>query len=309
MAQLERFLFETEFERAGAEVLDGSAARDPDTVPLYTDPDMAEARRDAYEQGRTTGLDEARAEISRAVADAVQALGVQIAELLGELEEKAEETRKEAANLAFQIARTLAGTLLDREPVLEIEAVIRECLGNLDARDSSERLVFRVGPALVDRVHTIGGTLAQEAGYVGAIAVVSEDTMSGADCSAEWSSGGVERSQSAAEATIEAAVRRYIEARVQVSEPLIAEAATVVAQSAPAAPTDLHADSKAVRVEDPEPTIGTAIEEQNEAIQEAVALDADSADAVVESPDADANEAAPSDATQNTEGPVSPSDQ
>ncbi len=154
MAQLEKFLFETEFERPGAKLLDKPDTHEPDTVLLYTEPDMTMARRDAYEQGHSTGLDEARKEIAAAVASAVQALGPHVTNLLREVDARIEDVRKEAAGLAFQIGRTLAGTLLDREPVLEIEAMIRECLGTLDVQDSSERLVLRVAPALADEIRT-----------------------------------------------------------------------------------------------------------------------------------------------------------
>ena len=51
MAQSQKFLFETEFERPGANLLEKQ--EDPDTVLLYTEPDMTAARREA----RVTTLD------------------------------------------------------------------------------------------------------------------------------------------------------------------------------------------------------------------------------------------------------------
>ena len=313
MAQPEKFLFETEFEHPGADVLNKPDTRDPDTVQLYTEPDMTAARRDAYEQGHAAGLDEARNEIAAAVSSAVQALGAQVTNLLGEVDTRIEDVRKEAAGLAFQIGRTLAGTLLDREPVLEIDAVIRECLGNLDTQDSSERLVLRVAPALADEVRSLASTLAEAAGFAGAIAVMDDESLDGANCSAEWSSGGAVRSQSAAEEMIGAAVRRYIESSGQASEPVIAQPATVETQDEQEPAADLHAVSKAVKIEAPAPQAGpvpqAGIKENDETVPAQVAGDAGVETSAESADDADASDDAAAPPPQNTEGPAGPSDQ
>ena len=313
MAQIEKFLFETEFERPGADLLDRRDKRDPDTVPLYTEPDMTAARREAHEQGHAAGLDEARNEIAATVSSAVQDLGGHVTNLLGEVDTKIEDVRKEAAGLAFQIGRTLAGTLLDREPVLEIEAMIRECLGNLDTQDSSERLVLRVAPALAGEIRSLAGTLAEAAGFAGAIAVMDDESLDGANCSAEWSNGGAVRNLSASEEMIGAAVRRYIESSGQVPEPVIAPPATVETQDEPAPPADLHAVSKAVKIEEPVPPQAPAPPAEAEKIDESAAPDAAGdagvAPSAASADGAGASEDAAAPTPQNTEGPARPSDQ
>lgn len=319
MAQLEKFLFETEFERPGADVLNKPDTRDPDTVLLYTEPDMTAARREASEQGHAAGLDEARNEIAAAVASALEALGTHVTNLLGKVDARIEDVRKEAAGLAFEIGRTLAGTLLDREPVLEIEAMIRECLGNLDTQNSSERLVLHVAPALADEIRSLAGTLAEAAGFAGAIAVRDDDSLDGANCSADWSNGGLVRNQSAAEELIGAAVRRYIESSGQVSEPVIAQPATPETQDERARAADLHAVSKAVKIEEPalpagsvppgEPVPPSKIEENDETVVPDVAGEAVIEAATATADGAGASDDAAAQLPQNTEGPAGPSDQ
>lgn len=319
MAQLEKFLFETEFERPGANILEKADARDPDTVLLYTEPDITAARREAQEQGHSAGLEEARNEIAAGVASAVQALGTHVTNLLGEMDSRIEEVRKEAADLAFQIGRTLAGTLLDREPVMAVEAMIRECLGNLDTQDSSERLVLRVPPALADEIRSLAGSLAESVGFAGVIAVMAEGSLDGANCSAEWSNGGAVRSQSAAEEMIGTAVRRYIESSVQVSEPEAGPPATAEPQDEQEPAADLHADSKAVKIEaaaapaEPlaptEPVAAAEIENNGEGAPPDAAGDA-SVDTSADSTDgADAIDDAAAPTPQHTDGPEGPSDQ
>lgn len=307
MAQLEKFLFETEFESSGANVLDKPDTRDPDTVPLYTEPDMTAARRDAYEQGRAAGLDEARKEIAAAVASAVQALGTHVTNLLGEVDERIEDVRKEAAGLAFEIGRTLAGRLLDREPIVEIKAMIRECLGNLDTQDSSERLVLRVAPALADEIRALAGTLAEAAGFAGAVAVMDDESLDGANCSAEWSSGGAVRDQNAAEEMIGASVGRYIESSGKVCEPVIARPATVETQDQQEPASDLHAVSKAVKIEAPVPPAG--IEKNDETVPPDVAGEARVEASAASADGADAGDDAAAPTPQITEGPARPSDE
>lgn len=307
MAQLEKFLFDTEFERPGTDTLDERNKRDPDKVLLYTEPDMTAARRDAHEQGHAAGLDEARNEIAAAVASAVEALGAEVTSVLREVDDKIEDVRKEAADLAYQIGRTLAGTLLDREPVLEIETMIRECLENLGTQDTSERLVLRVAPALADEIRPLANALAETAGFAGAIAVMEDASLDGADCSAEWSNGGAVRSQGETDKIIYAAVQRYVESSGKVPDLAAAQPAAGEAETEEAPEADLHAASKAVKIE--APAAPAEIEQTGEgAPPDAAAGDAEEPSAT-QADDAGASNDVAAAAPQNMEGPPGPSDQ
>ncbi len=298
MAQPEKFLFETEFERPGADLLDKQ--EDPDTILLYTEPDMTAARREAHEQGHATGLDEARGETSATVASALQLLDAQVEGLLGDVDARIEEVRKEAAGLAFAIGRTLAATLLDREPVLEIEAVIRECLITLDSQGSGERLVLRVAPEIADEVRSLAGQLVQEAGFAGAIAVMDDQSMNGANCSVGWSSGGAIRNQKAVEEMIGAAVRRYTESG-QVCPPVDPQPAVAEIQEETHPEVDIHASSKAVRIE--------AQDLPAETVPPIAAAELSAEPTFVTTADTGENDDTAAATPPNAEGPQGPSDQ
>ena len=298
MTQSEKFLFETEFERPGAALLEKQ--EDPDTVLLYTEPDITAARREAHEQGHAAGLDEARTETSATVASALQVLGAQVEGLLGDVDARIEEVRKDAAGLAFAIGRTLAATLLEREPVLEIEAVIRECLNTLDSQGSSERLVLRVAPEIADDVRSLAGQLVQEVGFAGAIAVMDDQSMNGANCSVGWSSGGAIRNQKAVEEMIGAAVRRYTESG-QVCVPVDPQPAIAEAQVETHPEVDLYASSKAVRIEAQDPPAET--------VPPIAAPELSAEPSVVTTADSGETDDPAAATPPNAEGPRGPSDQ
>ncbi len=252
MQQAEKFLFETEFEKPGTKRPPTKETHDPDTIPVFTEPDMSAARREAFEQGQAAGLDEARNEVSASAASALENLAGQVEALRSGLEAVAVDTRKQAAGIALLVGRSLARALVDREPTAEIEAMVAECFEHIDLQDTGERLIVRVPPALAEEIRTQIEALAERAGFSGVIAVVSDDEMMGGDCRAEWSSGGAERDQAAAEDKIEAAVRRYVNTERQVSEPISEEPAVDAIPDIQEAATHLYEDSKAVKLEQPE---------------------------------------------------------
>ena len=252
MQPAEKFLFDTEFEKTGKNLLPKKEAPDPDTVPAFTELDMTAARREAFEQGQAAGLDEARGETSASAASALENVAGQIEALHGKLEAVTVESRKQAAGLALLVGRSLARALIDREPAVEIEEIVAECFEHIDLQDTGERLVVRVSANLAEEIQTRIGALAEAAGFSGTIAVLGDDGITGADCRAEWSVGGVERDQAAAEEKIEAAVRRYVDAERQVDEPTAEEPDTDALHNVQEAAADLYEDSKAVKIEPPE---------------------------------------------------------
>lgn len=168
---------------------------------------VAAARREAYEaglaEGRRSVADE---EVSR-LADAAQRL-VETAAALSETAE-AERRRipQDAAELAIAAARKLAPALISRQPMAELEAILRDCLGEL--RDTPH-LAVRLADELVEPMRERLDALCRQTGFAGRIVVLGDPDMALGDGRIDWADGGVVRDRAAMERALDAALERYL---------------------------------------------------------------------------------------------------
>ncbi len=117
---------------------------------------------------------------------------------------------REAITLAVQIAKTLAGHLLDAEPSAAIAAMASQCL---DSLRKCPHIVFHVHPDSVATVEQHLKKLTYERGIEGRLIVLGDPDKRPGDCKIEWADGGFERSQSEITAKIEDAITRFLDKR------------------------------------------------------------------------------------------------
>jgi flagellar assembly protein FliH len=170
MAAPARFLFDLDFTRPEP----APAPVEPPRPQIDLDQHLAEmvaledrVRAEAYEEGRQDGFVagrlDAEARAAERLADEAAALANAARALLGHLDAERLAIERAAADLALASARRLAATLIDREPLAEIRALLAECLGplrkaphlvvRLDARDAEalEPEVKRIARETGDR--------------------------------------------------------------------------------------------------------------------------------------------------------------
>jgi flagellar assembly protein FliH len=165
------------------------------------DAELARAR----EEARKLGLTEAAAAAEARIADSASRIAAAATQLLSTLDRECEIMRRDAAALAIATARTLAGKLVDAQPLPEIEALIESCLGPLR---TVPHLVIRLRAADADALRQRLDPLAERAGFAGRLVVLGEDGIAAGDCRIEWADGGIVRDREKALAAIEAAVDR-----------------------------------------------------------------------------------------------------
>jgi flagellar assembly protein FliH len=165
------------------------------------DAELARAR----EEARKLGLTEAAAAAEARIADSASRIAATATQLLSTLDRECEIMRRDAAALAIATARTLAGKLVDAQPLPEIEALIESCLGPLR---TVPHLVIRLRAADADALRQRLEPLAERAGFAGRLVVLGEDGIAAGDCRIEWADGGIVRDREKALAAIEAAVDR-----------------------------------------------------------------------------------------------------
>lgn len=181
---------------------------------LVTETAMAEliaaARAEGLAAGRAEGERTAIANAARAQAAAAEALGARVAAMAANLDDARKQSIAEAVELSLSIARKLAGGLVAREPVGEIETLIAECLATLDG---VPHLVIRCEPQLADAVRDLATGRMSTSGFTGRLVVLGDPEIAIGDARIEWADGGVVRDIRKLSAEIDARIAQYFAAR------------------------------------------------------------------------------------------------
>lgn len=180
---------------------------------LVTETAMAalieEARREGREAGLAEGERTAVARAAKAEAAAAEALAVRVAAMAAGMDDARKQTTAEAVELALSIARKLAGGLIARQPTVEIEQLVTECMATLDG---VPHLVIRCEPALADAVRDIATGRMTTSGFTGRLVVLGDPDIAIGDARIEWADGGVVRDIRKLSAEIDARIADYFAA-------------------------------------------------------------------------------------------------
>lgn len=200
-----KFLFDDDF-----------AATKPSAAPVEPSVGLDQHRADlqradeaAFLRGVAEGRKQAEADEATRLASAMQRLGLQFSEAAQALEETTGRAEAGAVRLAVATASKLASALIERYPLVEVEALARSVLGQLRA---TPHVVVRVEDSLVDAVKGRLERIAKEAGFPGTVIVLGEPDMIAGDARVEWADGGTERDSAAIARAVDEAVRRFVSA-------------------------------------------------------------------------------------------------
>jgi flagellar assembly protein FliH len=210
MKQAVKFTFDTLFgDEPGRPAVKGSSA------PVFTEADIEAALKEGFAAGQTQGRRDAETEADRQLGDAMVQLSRSAAGLLAALDSHIVSTKREAAELALEVARKLAPALIATRPETEIEALLRDSLAHLNREP---HILLRVSASLVDRMKETVDRMAMERGLAGRIILLGEPAMTEGDCVVEWADGGVARNREEIEREIVEIVTRHIETMTAGSE-------------------------------------------------------------------------------------------
>ncbi len=112
--------------------------------------------------------------------------------------------------IGLAAARKLAASLTAREPVAEVEALLRECLG---WAGEAPHLVVRVHDEAAESLRDKVDALAAEKGFRGRVMVLPDPEVAPGDGRIDWADGGAVRQQGRIDEQIAAAVDRYLATR------------------------------------------------------------------------------------------------
>jgi len=181
---------------------------------LVTETAMAalieQARREGREAGLAEGERTAVARAASAEAAAAEALAMRVAAMAAGLDDARKQAIAESVELSLSIARKLAGSLIARQPTVEIEQLVAECMATLDG---VPHLVIRCEPALADAVRDIATSKMTTSGFTGRLVVLGDPDIAIGDARIEWADGGVVRDIRKLSAEIDARIANYFAAR------------------------------------------------------------------------------------------------
>jgi flagellar assembly protein FliH len=171
---------------------------------------ISNARAEGFRDGLAEGQRAATVKAAERLAHAAELLADHTAAINAALDDHRQATVAEAIELAATVARKLAGGLVAAQPLAEIEALIAECLGSLNA---VPHLVIRCAPELAEAVREIALARVSTSGFTGRLVVLGDPDQALGDAKLEWVDGGVTRERAALEAEIDRRIQNFIASR------------------------------------------------------------------------------------------------
>jgi len=205
MSARAKFLFDDDFGSTGKV----EAPPEPTVLLAQHAAALREAEESAFLRGVAEGRRQAESDETARLAASLQRLSLQFADASDTFRTVATEAERQAAVLAVSMARKLAGALLARQPLVEIETLARSVFAHLRA---TPHAVVRVHSDMVEAVKPRLAAIARETGFSGAIVVLGEADMRPGDARVEWADGGASRDADALDKTLDDIVSRYLAA-------------------------------------------------------------------------------------------------
>lgn len=171
---------------------------------------LAAARQDGYREGVAAGQSAVEAQSATALARAAETLAGQVAQMVQTIEDYENQHRTQSVELAASVGRKLAAHLIARQPQVELEALIAECMASLEA---APHLVIRCHPDLCDAMKAIAEERMKVSGFSGRLVVLGDPDIGLGDGRLEWADGGLVRDINAISGEINTRVSAYLAAR------------------------------------------------------------------------------------------------
>ncbi|HEY8594581.1 MAG TPA: FliH/SctL family protein [Devosiaceae bacterium] len=168
---------------------------------------VAEARRQGFEQGWNEARGDAEARAREAMIAAAGILTSEASRLTEAFDRARAAYRAEAAQLAVEVGRKLAGRLVERQPIAEIEALVEESLASLNR---VPHVVIQCAPDLADAVRETAETAMKTSGYAGRLVVMGDPDIAPGDARIEWADGGLVRDTAQIDSEISRALSDYL---------------------------------------------------------------------------------------------------
>ncbi len=182
------------------------------------------AKKKGYDNGIEDGQRSAASRSALEISAAASALAGKTAQIAQASDEAQKEILADATRLGVSVARKLAANLIARNPLGEIENLIKECLSSLE---NVPHLVIRCHPDLADALREMSESQMAASGYSGRLVVMGEPEIPLGDVRIEWVNGGLVRDLSSLSTEIDERINDFIAAKGPLKRPIPPTAETL----------------------------------------------------------------------------------
>lgn len=176
-----KFLFETAFD-------DQTAAHSAAVTPE----DIDAIRQESYNAGFAAAQNE--------TANIIRSIESKVTGFYNQIDLETARLKDDAAALALLAARKLANTLISRQPLAEIEALILEVL---DQMSSPPHIIITVNDGLIDDIKTAIENSSAAALSTSKLQFTGSPSIARNDCHIKWADGEITHSTSKIESIID----------------------------------------------------------------------------------------------------------
>lgn len=182
-----RFLFDQSFDLPDPP---RAAGRKSAPEPTFSKAELDAARAAGMAEGRAAAAAEAAQAIEARAAAALAGLQAALETVLDARARLAEEAQRRACETMRVLLQKLAPALSRKAPLVEIEALVAECLR--EAFDEP-RVVLRVADGIFEAVRQRLDAITTSTGFAGKVVLLADETLGPGDARVEWAEGGAER--------------------------------------------------------------------------------------------------------------------
>lgn len=168
---------------------------------------VEEARKEGYKDGFIAGETSEQSRTSQALLAATTKLGNNCAELIAARDEIQKKSLENAVKLGSAVGRKLANNLIARQPEIELEALISECLSSLD---EAAHLVIRCHPDLAQTCKDTAEKQMNTSRFSGRLVVMGDPEIKLGDGKIEWMDGGLVRDRENILSQMEISIENYL---------------------------------------------------------------------------------------------------
>jgi flagellar assembly protein FliH len=210
MSAPHKFLFDQSFDlpdapRKGA----ARKAPPPPPEPTYSKAELKAAHDAGVASGREAALAEAAQSTEAHAATSLSTLVAGVATVLAARQSAIDEAQRQACEAMGILLRKMAPALSRKAPLIEIDALIAECLR--EAFDEP-RIVLRVADGEFEAVQQRLGAITESVGYAGKVVLLADEALCPGDARVEWAEGGAERNHRRLMQDFDGALARALDA-------------------------------------------------------------------------------------------------
>jgi flagellar assembly protein FliH len=148
------------------------------------------ARAEAAAAAETAVRAELEAAVAARQSHALERIAAGLTTLQATLEQALAARAAASRDLALALARALVARALERQPLADIEAMLRDLLVRLESQPA---MTLALPPALLDAGQQTLGAIAAKVGYRGELTIEPDPTLGPGDARLVWRGGRAER--------------------------------------------------------------------------------------------------------------------